>query len=289
MWGDLAERAARDWGAAATDFLTPPERAEAEAALAQLADVRYARVGGRVDAERQRLVAGRAEVLEAMCAGEDGDGAEPCGALVLAPAAAADFVCVVGLYGDFRFASATQRDFLGALCSGEGLSRAKLGDVVVVDECVDTGARSKAKDAPAAYVVCDPTTAEVLSHGGCEGELRVRGVRVHAEALPYERALAEVPPPQRGEPFDVAVGSMPPRLDAVLAAGLKLSRAGAAELMAKRGGVRLNWGDEAPRAGAGVREGDVLSVRGVGRLEVLGVNERARGGGARVTLCRRGS
>lgn len=109
---DKAEQAIRTWEPVATDFLSPPELFEAQAAFARLADVHTVASGGYPQAERQRLLIARAEIpLE--------ETPVPLAALSIA--------------GNFLFDTATHRDFLGSLL-GTGLVRAKVGDIIVLGE-----------------------------------------------------------------------------------------------------------------------------------------------------------
>lgn len=109
---DKAEQAIRTWELVATDFLSPPELVEAEAAFEKLTDVHTMASGGYPQAERQRMVIARSEMpLE---------GAEvPLAALSIA--------------GNFLFDTASHRDFLGSLL-GTGLVRDKVGDIIVLGE-----------------------------------------------------------------------------------------------------------------------------------------------------------
>ena len=109
---DRAEQAIRTWEPVATDFLSPPELFEAQAAFSQLTDIHTIAGGGYPQAERQRMVIARAEIpLE----GE----AVPLAALSIA--------------GNFLFDTASHRDFLGSLL-GTGLVRDKVGDIIVLGE-----------------------------------------------------------------------------------------------------------------------------------------------------------
>lgn len=109
---DQAEQAIRTWEAVATDFLSPPELLEAQAAFEKLTDVHTLSGGGYPQAERQRMVIARSEIpLE----GE----VVPLAGLSIA--------------GNFLFDTASHRDFLGSLL-GTGLVRNKVGDIIVLGE-----------------------------------------------------------------------------------------------------------------------------------------------------------
>ncbi|MEO0768138.1 MAG: photosystem II S4 domain protein [Cyanobacteria bacterium J06649_4] len=109
---DRAEQAIRTWEPVATDFLSPPELFEAQAAFRNLSDIHTLSSGGYPQAERQRLLIARAEIpLE--------DSPVPLAAISIA--------------GNFLFDTASHRDFLGSLL-GTGLVRAKVGDIIVLGE-----------------------------------------------------------------------------------------------------------------------------------------------------------
>ncbi len=59
---DRAEQAIRTWEPVATDFLSPPELFEAQAAFERLTDVHFVASGGYPQAERQRMVIARSEI-----------------------------------------------------------------------------------------------------------------------------------------------------------------------------------------------------------------------------------
>ena len=142
---DRAEQAIRTWEPVATDFLSPPERFEAEAVFSRLSDVHLLASGGFPQAERQRLLIARSEIpLEAT--------AVPLAALSIA--------------GNFLFDTATHRDFLGSLL-GTGLVRAKVGDIIVLGE-------------RGAQVIVEPSLVDFLS----SALTQVRSVPVKTSQIP---------------------------------------------------------------------------------------------------------
>ena len=66
------------------------------------------------------------------------------------------------------------------------------------------------------------------------------------------------------------------RLDAVLAQTLRLARA-KAQTLVKGGAVRVNW-QETERTDLDVKDGDMISVRGHGRVKVHSVQGESRKG-----------
>ena len=139
-----------------------------------------------------------------------------------------------------EYAKAEHRDFLGAAL-GLGIERSMLGDIVVGESY--------------AYLFVMETAASMILT-----EL----VSAGRAKLTIERAQTIELPQDKGTGVRDTVSSM--RLDAIVAAGYSLGRAEAQELI-RRGLVKLNHLPE-ERTDARVREGDLLSVRGHGRLRV---------------------
>ena len=138
------------------------------------------------------------------------------------------------------YAKAQHRDFLGAAL-GLGIERSLLGDFVV-------------GDAFAYLFVMESAAPMILSEMESAGRAKLKIERAETFELPEEK----------GTNVRDTVSSM--RLDAIVAAGYSLGRAEAQELI-RRGLVKLNHLQE-ERTDARVREGDLISVRGQGRLRV---------------------
>ncbi|KKI99229.1 photosystem II S4 domain protein [Prochlorothrix hollandica] len=109
---DRAEQALRTWEVVATDFLSPPELVEVQAALGRLTEITWVAWGGYEQAERQRLALARSELPLTS------DQVE---------------VAALSIAGNFLFDAATHRDFLGSLL-GTGLVRDKVGDILVLGD-----------------------------------------------------------------------------------------------------------------------------------------------------------
>lgn len=109
---DQAEQALKTWEVVQTDFLSPPELAEAEDVFGVLAEVQTKSWGGYPQAERQRLALARAELPLETSQVE---------------------LVALSIAGNFLFDPATHRDFLGALL-GTGIVREKVGDILVLGE-----------------------------------------------------------------------------------------------------------------------------------------------------------
>ena len=154
-----------------------------------------------------------------------------------------------------KFANPGHRDLLGAVM-GLGLERDALGDIAL----------GAFRGAPCAYLFVTPEMADYVS-ANLDSAGRA-SVRVEPSAEP-----PEIAPPEGGE---IRVTVQNARLDAVLAAGYKLSRSEAQRLISA-GLVKLNHAPNL-RADARLGEGDLISARGYGRFRVLAVQgESCRG------------
>ena len=172
--------------------------------------------------------------------------------------AVADFpVAYVQASYNSRYGAPGHRDLLGAVL-GLGVDRSHVGDILVEAGC--------------AYIIASTGMARFIADN-----LTAAG-RIPLECL----MLAELPEvgPPRGEEKRDTVASM--RLDAVLAAALCLSRGEVAELVTQ-GLVQVNH-LQAMRTDYGLKAGDVLSVRGVGRVVVHAVGLPTRKGRLPVTF-----
>jgi photosystem II S4 domain protein len=145
--------------------------------------------------------------------------------------------------GNFLFDPATHRDFLGAIL-GTGIVRDKVGDILVLGE---RGAQ--------ALVV--PELAFFL-----EAHLnQVRTVAVTVEPIPLDHLKVGAP---RTKTMTTVEASL--RLDAIASAGFGLSRSKMVDLITA-GQVRVNW-KEVTQASTPVQTGDLVTIRGKGRLEI---------------------
>lgn len=157
---------------------------------------------------------------------------------------------IVRITWDGRYAAPQHRDVLGA-CLGLGLERETLGDIRL--------------EGSSAYVAALPAIAGYLEqHLDSVGSASVRSSE-------YE---GEMPAAEQGARAVVNVPSL--RLDAVLAQTLRLSRAKAQTLI-RGGAVNRNWAEET-RPDVELAEGDVISVRGHGRVKIHAVQGESRKG-----------
>lgn len=158
-------------------------------------------------------------------------------------------------------AAPSHRDILGSVM-GLGLKRNRLGDIVVTDEL--------------AYLFAENAAAElVLTTLTQANKSPVHVLRL--EALPSVEPL-------KGREINDTVLSL--RLDAVLSSGFQIARAKAVELI-RGGAVKLRYMPTL-RPDARVDRGDVISVRGMGRVCLEDVGTLTRKGRLPITLHRFG-
>lgn len=151
-------------------------------------------------------------------------------------------IAVLELRWNAKFADAKHRDLLGAVM-GLGLERDAIGDVCL-------GAQPGT-----AYLFCAAEIADYIA-----ANLDSAG-RASLKISPASKV--DIAPPE-GKAVRVTVQNL--RMDAVLAAGYKLSRSQAQKLIAT-GLVKLNHVVEL-RSDARVEEGSLISARGYGRLRI---------------------
>ena len=162
----------------------------------------------------------------------------------------AEEIACVALRGDLG--RLTHRDYLGAVLA-LGLTRDALGDILPGEKT--------------AYIFCTPAAA-----GAMERALdKVGRQNVQAEPVAPEEAPA---PTHEVEETAFTVKSL--RLDAVTAGLFHIARPLAVERIA-RGDCQLNHRINL-KPDAAVKEGDVLSVRGLGKGEILKVGGQSKKG-----------
>jgi len=239
---DKAQAAADKWGVDYTEFLDPALADACLMCVGRMADVEARAWGGFERAERVRLVMGRPEVLDsdegfAKAAGDWESGG---------------IVALLQIEGNFLFDKADHRDFLGAAV-GSGIERDRLGDILVQGE-------------KGAQILTTPEMARFLSTTFTS----VRSVPVRAVPSPLSELRVPV---ARVDTFSSVEASM--RLDAVASAGFKMSRSKMADLI-DSGHVKVNW-REGAKTKTQVESGDIISLRGKGRVEVGEVSETKKG------------
>jgi len=152
-------------------------------------------------------------------------------------------VAALDIAGNFLFDPANHRDFLGAML-GTGLVREKTGDIIVLGE-------------RGAQAIVVPEMVEFLQ----ANLTQVRSVTVKAQ--PIELSELKIREPKKKERTTVEASM---RLDAIASAGFGTSRNKMVELI-NGGDVRVNW-KEITQASYLVKSGDLIAIRGKGRVEV---------------------
>jgi len=156
-------------------------------------------------------------------------------------------IAALDIAGNFLFDTATHRDFLGAML-GTGLVREKTGDVIVLGE---RGAQAIVVPEMVEYIETNLT--------------QVRSVPVTTRRL--DLSELKIREPKKKEMTTVEASM---RLDAIASAGFGTSRSKMADMI-NAGDVRVNW-KEISQASHTVQSGDLIAVRGKGRLEIGEVN-----------------
>jgi len=152
-------------------------------------------------------------------------------------------VTAVDIAGNFLFDTATHRDFLGSML-GTGIVREKTGDIIVLGE-------------RGAQAIVVPELVEFLA-------LNLKQVRsVPVKVQQIELSELKIKEPKKKELTTVEASL---RLDAIASAGFGMSRSKMADLISG-GDVRVNW-KEISQSSTPVKTGDLIAIRGKGRLEV---------------------
>ena len=132
----------------------------------------------------------------------------------------------------------SHRDFLGSII-GAGIKREMLGDIILQED--------------KAYVVCSKEVSDYILYN-----------IERVGSLPVKVKLAEHPgiTSETEKTINTTVASL--RLDGIISAGFAISRTKAAEII-KSGRVRINW-EEKDVTSRVIKQGDVISIRGKGRI-----------------------
>jgi photosystem II S4 domain protein len=152
-------------------------------------------------------------------------------------------VAALDIAGNFLFDQATHRDFLGALL-GTGIVREKVGDILVLGE-------------RGAQAIVVPEMVEFLE----QSLTQVRSVPVKTRRIDWSELKLREP---KKKELTTTEASM--RLDAIASAGFGMSRSKMADLI-NGGDVRVNW-KEISQSSHQLKPGDLVAIRGKGRLEV---------------------
>lgn len=152
-------------------------------------------------------------------------------------------IASVEIAGNFLFDTASHRDFLGAML-GTGIVREKTGDVIVLGE-------------RGAQAIVVPELVEFL-------QINLQQVRsVPVKTQPIDISELKIREPKKKELATVEASL---RLDAIASAGFGMSRSKMVDFI-DSGDVRVNW-KETTQASSQVKSGDLIAIRGKGRLEI---------------------
>lgn len=159
-----------------------------------------------------------------------------------------------------QFARLSHRDVLGSLM-GLGIERGTIGDLLVTND--------------AARIICDSKMADYLLANLTQiGPVGVKVERVALEDIPAKE--------ERVKEIRATVASL--RIDAIAASGYGCSRSrAAADIAADK--LKLNW-QAVKGASQSIKEGDIISMRGRGRLEVAEIRGTTKKGRTVVVLKR---
>ncbi|MEJ6950919.1 photosystem II S4 domain protein [Natronospora cellulosivora (SeqCode)] len=162
--------------------------------------------------------------------------------------------------GNFKFQSVDHRDFLGALM-GLGIKREMIGDILVSDEF-------------AQVVLAEEVKEFIMMKMEYVHEVPVEITEICRDEI--------IIPSDNAKEIRTTVASM--RLDAVASAGFGDSRNKISRDI-KNDKLKLNWKTE-NNPSANVEIGDLISIRGRGRVEVVGDNGLSHRGRIKLFLKR---
>ena len=162
--------------------------------------------------------------------------------------------------GNFQFQKITHRDCLGAIMA-LGIKREVIGDIIMLE----SGCQLLADEDIAAFLADNLTKIHQVS---------VKVVPIDHEALR--------PPTERVKEIRTTVASL--RLDTIAGAGFSTSRSKmSGEIAAEK--LKVNW-QPVKSASHPIRQGDIISLRGRGRVEVAELKGQTKKGRYSVVLNR---
>ena len=153
---------------------------------------------------------------------------------------------------NFGKSDLTHKDCLGALI-GLGLKREKLGDIIITDENIQ-------------IIVDESISDYIVANLNKIGKTKVKADKISKEDLLLSEPKVKI--------INAVVASM--RLDAVGSAGYGTSRSKIAKEI-KSGRVSVNW-QLVTDISMNIKEGDMLSVRGRGRVRIVEIRGRTKKG-----------
>ena len=169
-------------------------------------------------------------------------------------------IIVVRAVWNANFAQLYHRDILGSLM-GLGIDRSLVGDLLV--------------SAGSVKILADKKIAEYILNN----LQQIGGTKVNCTLDDIGEIAPRV---ERSKDISATVASL--RIDSVAAAGFGISRSRAAsDIEADK--LKLNW-QQVKNAAQAVKEGDIISLRGRGRLEISEVRGQTKKGRIGISLTR---
>ncbi len=171
-------------------------------------------------------------------------------------------ISVIESRGSTQFHSINHRDYLGAIL-GLGLKREKLGDLILHQE--------------ENQHYCHIILHEELRDYVLFNLEKVGNIKVFLREIPFDDIKPTV---TKYQELTGNIASI--RLDSVLGLGFKISRTEAQNIIAKEY-VSVNW-ETIKKNFYEVTEGDVISVRGKGRIEIVSIGGVTKSGRIKMTI-----
>ncbi len=162
-------------------------------------------------------------------------------------------ITLLEITGQFKFESVSHRDFLGAIL-GTGIKREMIGDLLLYQEGCQVVISSEIKD----YLLLNLE--------------QVHRIGVDVKEIEFESLQVE---PEQIKEINTTVASL--RLDSVASSGFSTSRSKMSKEI-EQGKVKVNW-KVVDNPAYSVKQDDILSIRGRGRVEIdqlLGESNRGR-------------
>ena len=169
-------------------------------------------------------------------------------------------ITVLQVEGNFKFQKVSHKDFLGAMM-GTGIKREKIGDIIQIENG------------------CQVVIASEVEKYLLTNLVKVHQVPVKVKVIDPEQIEVE---PERVKEIKTTVPAM--RLDTIAASGFGTSRTKMVrEIKAQK--VKVNW-KEVPNPAFNIDQGDIISIRGRGRVIVDEVKGQTRKGRISIVLKR---
>lgn len=169
-----------------------------------------------------------------------------------------DFLCVIRVKSDTAL---SHRSVLGSIL-GLGIKREMVGDIIVQDN------------------LCDIIVVKNISEYVINNLKTVGRDKVNVSEISFSELLI---PEDNSKEINTTVSSL--RVDAVISAGYGISREKSAALI-KGEGVKINH-ILIKSAVKVVHVGDIISVRGKGRIEIANIGGTSKSGRIKITLMRK--